>query len=332
MSVGIQLNNISKSFGSIAAVRDVTFSVQAGEVLGFLGPNGAGKSTTMKMMTGFLMPTSGSIEINGCDITRASSADVVRIKSQIGYLPEGAPCYGDMSVLSFLNFIAEIRGYSGAQKKSRVMQAAARINLLDVMNQPIETLSKGFKRRVGLAQAILHDPAVLLLDEPTDGLDPNQKHEVRRLIKEMAQDKVIILSTHILEEVDAVCSRAIIINKGRLIADDRPDQLLRQGKNYNVVHLTLARNDQTQALKQSLENLSVVEHVEQDGDEPVYRIFPYQGAKIIDEVSSYINHKNMNIKEIYSEKGRMDEVFRALTQDAVMPRAEAGEGGINSHG
>src|SRR6185312_14979988 len=211
----IEVRHLTKSFGPVTAVDDVSFDLGRGEVLGFLGPNGAGKSTTMKMITGFLAPTSGTAVICGHDIVAAP----IRAKQHIGYLPEGAPAYPDMTPAGFLDFIAQIRGFSGTEAKKRIDLAVERTQLGSVLDQPIETLSKGFKRRVGLAQALLHDPDVLILDEPTDGLDPNQKHEVRRLIAAMAPEKAIVISTHILEEVDAVCSRAIVIAAGKVLAD-----------------------------------------------------------------------------------------------------------------
>ena len=209
--LSIEARSLSKLYGSLRAVDDLSFSVASGEVLGFLGPNGAGKSTTMKMLTGFLTPTSGTAVINGHDIIDDSLA----ARQDIGYLPEGAPSYGEMTVRAFLEFIARARGFSGRDVSSRARQAMERLNLTGVPEQVIETLSKGFKRRVGLAQAILHDPSVLILDEPTDGLDPNQKHEVRHLIRDMAEDKIIVISTHLLEEVHALCNRAMIIADGR---------------------------------------------------------------------------------------------------------------------
>lgn len=215
----IEVKALDKRFGPIHAVRDVSFSVRRGEVLGFLGPNGAGKSTTMKMITGFLEPTAGTVRVNGRDIV----AEPIAVKKSIGYLPEGAPAYAEMTATRFLEFIAAVRGVDNAQR--RVDEIIQRINLDGVRHQTIDTLSKGFKRRVGLAQALLHDPDVLIMDEPTDGLDPNQKHEVRQLIKEMAEKKAIVISTHILEEVDAVCSRAIIIAAGQLLFDGTPAAL-----------------------------------------------------------------------------------------------------------
>jgi len=220
----IEISHLSKRYGALTAVDDVSFDVKAGEVLGFLGPNGAGKSTTMKMITGFLAPTSGTVRVCGHDVQSAPLA----AKSCMGYLPEGAPSYGEMSVRAFLEFIADVRGLSGDRRRSRLDDVIARLGLASVLEQVIETLSKGYKRRVGLAQALVHDPQVLILDEPTDGLDPNQKHDVRELINAMSKDKIIVISTHILEEVDAVCSRAIIIAAGRILADETPKALARR--------------------------------------------------------------------------------------------------------
>ena len=218
----IEIENLVKNFGPFTAVDGISFSVESGQVLGFLGPNGAGKSTTMKMITGFLAPTAGKVTVCG----HAVSGDACAAKQQMGYLPEGAPSYGEMTPNQFLQFIANVRGLAGKQRKDRLATVIDQLHLDQVINQPIETLSKGFKRRVGLAQAILHDPKVLIMDEPTDGLDPNQKHDVRELIKSMAKDKIIVISTHILGEVDAVCSRAIIIANGKIVADETPQELI----------------------------------------------------------------------------------------------------------
>ncbi|HEY0681752.1 MAG TPA: ABC transporter ATP-binding protein [Steroidobacter sp.] len=217
----IEIRNLSKRYGALTAVNDISFTVRPGEVLGFLGPNGAGKSTTMKMITGFLTPTAGSISVCGHDVEN----DPLAAKAVMGYLPEGAPSYGEMTVRGFLEFIADVRGLTGDRRRARLDDVVSRLQLASVLEQMIETLSKGFKRRVGLAQALLHDPQVLILDEPTDGLDPNQKHHVRTLINDMAKDKIIVISTHILEEVDAVCNRAIIIAGGKLLADATPKEL-----------------------------------------------------------------------------------------------------------
>lgn len=223
----IELTGLTRRFGEKTVVDSLTFTVAEGEVLGFLGPNGAGKSTTMKMLTGFLAPSAGSVKVEGFDIQRQS----LEARRLIGYLPEGAPGYGDMTVEGFLRFIADVRGLDGVQRSRAIERVVAALELQSVLPQTLDTLSKGFRRRVGLAQAILHDPKVLVLDEPTDGLDPNQKHQVRQLIRSLARDKIVIVSTHILEEVDTVCSRAIIINRGRLVADDTPANLLARSKN-----------------------------------------------------------------------------------------------------
>ena len=217
----ISIKGLTKDFGSFRAVDNISFDVKKGEVLGFLGPNGAGKSTTMKMVTGYLPISAGDATVCGFNI----EDHPLEVKTKIGYLPEGAPIYGDMTTISFLNFIAEIRGLTGKLQSKKVAVAIEKLELKSVMNQPIDTLSKGFKRRVGFAQAILHDPDVLILDEPTDGLDPNQKHQVRELIKAMAPKKAIVISTHILEEVEAVCSRAVIIASGKIVFDNTPAKL-----------------------------------------------------------------------------------------------------------
>ncbi|MBS7812817.1 ABC transporter ATP-binding protein [Roseococcus pinisoli] len=235
MTALIEIEGLTRKFGSFTAVDDVTFSVARGEVVGFLGPNGAGKSTTMRMLAGFMLPSAGTARICGQDIVEKPIA----AKRELGFLPEGAPTYPEMSVIDFLSFCARIRGFRGSEMDDRVAIAMSRTQLDGVRLQPIETLSKGFKRRVGLAQALLHSPPVLVLDEPTDGLDPNQKHEVRELIREMAPEKAIIISTHILEEVAAVCTRAIIIARGRVLADATPAELVRDGRSMDDVFRAL---------------------------------------------------------------------------------------------
>lgn len=231
MTATLRVMNLTKNFGKLIAVDNVSFTAAQGEVVGFLGPNGAGKSTTMKMITGFLTPSSGTAYIGGYDIIEQPIA----AKKLFGYLPEGAPSYPDMTVKSFISFIADIRGIDAEQKEFKIAQVINKVNLQSVLHQRIDTLSKGFKRRLGLAQALIHDPSVLILDEPTDGLDPNQKREVRNLITEMAKDKVIILSTHILEEVEAVCDRVIVVAAGKIILDSTPDELVRKSTTQSTV-------------------------------------------------------------------------------------------------
>lgn len=221
----ISVKNLCKNFGGRHAVNDVSFEVKKGDVLGFLGPNGAGKSTTMRMITGYLTPTSGSVTVNGFDVQE----NAIEARKCIGFLPESAPSYGDMTVGAFLEFVAEMRGFTGVERKARVDAVLEKCLLTSVRHQTIETLSKGYRQRTCLAQAILHDPPILILDEPTDGLDPNQKHVVRQMIGNMAKDKVVIFSTHILEEVEAICNRAIIISSGKVVADSTPAELTKQG-------------------------------------------------------------------------------------------------------
>jgi ABC-2 type transport system ATP-binding protein len=238
----IDVNALVKTYGSKRAVDGVSFSVKRGEILGFLGPNGAGKSTTMKMITGFIRPDSGTASVDGVDVLK----DPVAVKRKLGYLPENAPAYPEMTVVEFLGFIAEVRGFrERSARRTCVERAVALTQLGSVRNQTIETLSKGYKQRVGFAQALLHDPPVLILDEPTDGLDPNQKNEVRLLIKNMAVEKAVILSTHILEEVEAICSRVVIISRGKLVADESPAKLLarKPGARMDEIFRSLTHTD-----------------------------------------------------------------------------------------
>ena len=302
----IEIRNLTKRFAQHTAVDDLSFSVQPGEVLGFLGPNGAGKSTTMKMLTGFLAPTSGTASILGCDI----QTQTLEAQRQIGYLPEGAPCYGDMTVRGFLEFIAEVRGFRGAEKTLRVQSAVEQVELETVLEQSIETLSKGFKRRVGLAQAILHDPRVLILDEPTDGLDPNQKHQVRQLIQGLAQDKIVIISTHILEEVTALCTRAVVIAHGRLLADGTPLELESRSRYHQAVTLVA-----DEALDQAaLAALPGVAGVEENAREHSLSVLAQPGAVIFPQVNALIAERGWKVRELNVERGRLDEVFRTLTR------------------
>jgi ABC-2 type transport system ATP-binding protein len=302
----IELKSLTKRFAQHTAVDALSFSVQPGEVLGFLGPNGAGKSTTMKMLTGFLAPTAGTASIFGHDI-RTRTLQAQRLT---GYLPEGAPCYGDMTVRGFLEFIAEVRGFRGAEKRARVERAVAQVELERVLGQDIETLSKGFKRRVGLAQAILHDPRVLILDEPTDGLDPNQKHQVRQLIQGLAQDKIVIISTHILEEVSAVCSRALVIAAGRLVADGTPLELERRSRYHQAV--TLVADGPLD--EQAFAALPGVAGIERNAAEHSLTVLAQPDAVILPQVNALVAARGWTIRELDVERGRLDEVFRTLTR------------------
>ncbi len=312
----IEIRNLVKRFGPFTAVAGVSFKVERGEVLGFLGPNGAGKSTTMKMITGFLTPTEGTAIVCGHDVTQEPLA----VKEKIGYLPEGAPAYPDMTPEGFLNFICQVRGLSGSNRRARIDEVIAKVHLEGVMRQSIETLSKGFKRRVGLAQAILHDPEVLIMDEPTDGLDPNQKHEVRTLIQGMAARKAIVLSTHILEEVDAVCTRAIVINRGSIVADGTPDQLRARSRYYNAVGLKVrVPAGQGAGVKDELGRLAGVDEVEEAGSvdgELSLMVIPKRGRSIVEEVGRHARSKGWTVDELRVDSGRLDEVFRTITAGA----------------
>jgi len=310
--VFVDIAGLTKRFGPFTAVDGVSFQVAKGEVLGFLGPNGAGKSTTMKMITGFLEPSAGRARICGHDITEETLA----AQSLIGYLPEGAPAYGDMTPARFLTFIAEVRGLSRAKADQAISTAVARTQLGNVLEQPIETLSKGFKRRVGLAQAILHDPPVLIMDEPTDGLDPNQKFAVRRLITGMAKDKAIIISTHILEEVEAICSRALIIDRGRVVADGTPADLLARSRYHNAVTLSVgkAEAERVKADLRALEGAGDLVEASDDHGVTRFTLFPARPeTRLIETVSAHAAKKKWDVRALYAEPGRLDEVFRTLT-------------------
>ncbi len=306
----IETRQLTKRYGDFTAVDAITFKVEPGQVLGFLGPNGAGKSTTMKMLAGFLSPTSGSATVAGFDVERQP----LEAKRALGYLPEGAPSYGEMSVREFLEFLADLRGLKGDRRWQRIDDVVDRLSLERVLEQPIDTLSKGFKRRVGLAGAILHDPKVLILDEPTDGLDPNQKQEVRTLINSMARDKTIIISTHILEEVHAVCSRAVIIAGGRVLADATPAELEARSRYHQAVSLTAA--NVTQA-KEALSRVADIAAIELDPQDNRLTAFPKPGRQIFVAVSDALKTAGVDVRELALEPGRLDEVFRSITQKAA---------------
>ena len=304
----IEIKNLHKCFGNRIAVNGVSFVVQKGEILGFLGPNGAGKSTTMRMITGFLLPTSGTVLVGGIDVSRKP----LKVQRMLGYLPENAPVYPDMTVSGFLDFIAEIRGFYGRKKIFMLDKILDRCFLSEVRHQTINTLSKGFKQRVCFAQSIIHDPEYLIMDEPTDGLDPNQKHEVRSMIKEMSSKKAIILSSHNLEEVDAVCTRAIIISEGVIVLDDTPDGIRRRSKVHGAVIASLPVTEKEKFISVMDSFNYSPEILSSDSKELTVRLkvtTEENNALLINRMmSSGINFTGINI-----EKGRLDEVFRSVT-------------------
>lgn len=307
----IEVKQLSKRYGNLTAVDDVSFSVEKGEILGFLGPNGAGKSTTMKMLSCFITPTSGTATIVDQDILDDSLA----VRKKIGYLPESAPSYQNMTVTEFLRFVAAIRGFERDTQIEKVESIIETTSLGSARHQTIDTLSKGYKQRVGFAQALLHDPPVLILDEPTDGLDPNQKQEVRQLIKRMAREKAIILSTHILEEMEAVCTRAIIIDQGKIVANGSPEELLKASSTFNVLTITFGQKPDPQVIE-AIEGLDAVESVRSETSEEkkeLIRVKPKEKRDILADVKSILKEHQTDFEELYREKGFMDEVFRNLT-------------------
>ena len=314
----IQVHDLKKVFGTKVAVDGVTFSVEKGEVLGFLGPNGAGKSTTMRMVTGYFAPTAGRISIGGIDVL----TEPEKARRSLGYLPENAPLYPDMSVVGFLGFCAELRGLYGESRKRAIDRALDMCFLDPVRNQSVDTLSKGYRHRTCFAQSIIHDPEVLILDEPTDGLDPNQKHEVRNLIKRMGQNKAIIFSTHILEEVEAACSRAIIIDHGKVVADGTPDELKLRAPGANAVKLAIRGTPAASVIAELEKLVSVdkVETAEKTDSRFAGRIIPNKKVKVADlarEISDLAAAKSWKIDEFHREEGRLDEVFRGMTRSDV---------------
>ena len=302
MTALVEVNNISKSFESFLAVDDINFSLEKGEVLGFLGPNGAGKTTTMRILTGFLKPSSGSIKINGLDLFK----NLKKAREFIGYVPEGSPLYNEMTTIDFLSFICEIRNIDKGQNLSKIIKL---LDLDEVLLQKIDTLSKGFKRRVGLAQALVHDPKILILDEPTDGLDPNQKHEVRKLIKKLGKEKSIIISTHILEEVKAICNRTMILSNGKLLIDDTPTNVLKKSSSYN--NLLVSVHDKSAIeLKKELQTLNNFKYIDVNSNLCSIKLKSPSDASFL---SNYLLKKKYAIKHYSINKGQLDEVFRQLT-------------------
>jgi ABC-2 type transport system ATP-binding protein len=309
----IEVESLIKEYGRFRAVDDLSFKVAPGEVLGFLGPNGAGKSTTMRIIAGFLPATSGRVRVCGADV----ETEGVKAKRHLGYLPEGAPSYPEMTPRSFLEFIAEARGMREATRRQRLDEVIGLLHLDSVLEQSIDTLSKGYRRRVGLAQAILHDPDVLVLDEPTDGLDPNQKHEVRELIGRMAKNKLIVISTHLLEEVDAVCNRAIIIAHGKILADDTPRGLEARSRFYNAVTIKLTAPDLVPSVRNAIAKLPEVASTELDEKNGRITAFPAAGKLPLAPINALAEDQRWPLAELHLESGRLDEVFRSITGGAA---------------
>jgi len=311
----IVASNLTKTFNGQTAVDQVSLNVARGEVVGFLGPNGAGKSTTMRMITGFLEPDSGTASICGHDVRTAP----IEAKSHLGYLPEGAPAYGDMTVADFLHFVADVRGLAGGQREERLGEMVARIHLDEVWNKPVETLSKGFKRRVGIAQALVHDPDVLVLDEPTDGLDPNQKHEMRSLIRDLAPQKAIVVSTHILEEVEAICSRAIIIASGKVVADATPEALVAGAARDRAIRVTIAS-----AAPDLVEQVTPltgggkVEVIDRFNGSTRLMVEPGSAQTEPDTLARDLRQANFVVDDVGPHHPRLEDVFRQITSSHGM--------------
>jgi len=311
MTAFLEATDLFKKFDQLIAVDGISLSVAQGEVLGFLGPNGAGKSTTMRMLAGYLTPTSGTAQVKGLTVTDGS----VDARRAIGYLPEGAPLYGDMRTEDFLSFIAASHGLTGASAATAIANTVSAVHLDEVLHQRIETLSKGYKRRVGLAAAILHEPDVLILDEPTDGLDPNQKFEVRRLIESMAKDRAIIISTHILEEVEALCTRAVIINQGKIVADGTPSALKAKSKYRNALTMQVDEK-KADAIAADIKGLEKVDGVEiaRHGKEALLTVIAVGQFPIADDVAGLVAEKGWHVSQFSVDGGRLDDVFRAVTK------------------
>jgi ABC-2 type transport system ATP-binding protein len=315
----ISVEHLVRKFGARMAVNDITFNVERGTVLGFLGPNGAGKTTTIRMIAGYLQPTSGRVSVNGIDV----AANPVAAQQYMGYMPENTPLYDDMTVQHFLAFVAEIRGFSGRERNRRVDSVIETCMLQPVRHQSIDTLSKGYRQRTGLAQALIHDPEILLLDEPTEGLDPNQKQVVREMINNMARDKIIMLSTHVLEEVEAVCSRVMIISEGVIKADSTPEDLRRRSALYNTLTIeVLAPAEKAIKAFGRIGDVERVEEVTRGEKKQVLRLYPKNNQPLtVSATETAAQHKWL-ITDIHVHPGRLDEVFRQITTtDDVMRKS-----------
>ena len=307
----IILENVTRKFGSFTAVDNLSMTVSKGEVLGFLGPNGAGKTTTMRMISGFLMPSSGKITVCGYNVVD----NPVEVKRHIGYMPEVASSYNDMTVLSFLNFIAQARGLFGSAKEKAVERVISNISLNNVLYQPIETLSKGYKRRVGLAQALVHNPDILILDEPTEGLDPNQKRDIRSLIRRLQQDKAIIISTHVLEEVEAMCSRAVIIDNGKIVRDDTPRALLSLSETHQTLFVLIPdyQKERAETIFNEMRQIVLTDIKQETKDAFLFTIHPKEKTSVTADIVEALRRQDVKILDMFVEKGKLEEVFYAFT-------------------
>ena len=306
----IEALHLRKHYGPLLAVDNISFKAKPGEVLGFLGPNGAGKTSTMRMLSGFLMPSAGTASVYGHDVVQ----DPIAAKKCLGYLPEGAPLYGELSTEEFLRFIARARGMDKTTQATRINITLERLGLKNIAHQTIETLSKGFKRRVGLAAAILHEPSALILDEPTDGLDPNQKHDVRALIRELAKERTVLLSTHILEEVEALCTRVIIIARGKILADATPAELLAKSRYDRAVSIQVTDSISARA---ALDGMSGVTGFEQNTVDGRLYIFNKTKARTDEAIAERLRQRQVSFTDMRIERGRLDEVFRSITLPEV---------------
>ena len=302
----IVATNLSKRYGPLLAVDNISFKAEPGEVLGFLGPNGAGKSSAMRMISGFLLPSSGSASIYGHNVVK----EPIAAKKCLGYLPEGAPLYGELNTEQFLRFIARARGMDKTTQRARINLTLERLSLKTIAHQTIETLSKGFKRRVGLAAAILHEPSALVLDEPTDGLDPNQKHEVRALIRELAKERTVLLSTHILEEVEALCTRVIIIAHGKILVDATPAELLAKSRYDRAVSIHVTDSISARA---ALDGMQGVTGFEQNAVDGRLYVFTKTKARTDEAIAERLRQRQVAFTDLRIERGRLDEVFRSIT-------------------
>lgn len=311
--MSIKVTNLTKYYGNYLAVDDISFEAKKGEILGFLGPNGAGKSTTMKIITTYLPPTTGTVEVDGLDVEEKS----LEVRKKLGYLPELNPLYFDMNVIDYIDYVAALDGVPKSDIKKRREEMVRVCGLDSVRNKDIGTLSKGFKQRVGLAQAMINNPDVLILDEPTSGLDPNQIIEIRNLIKKLGREKTVVLSTHILSEVQATCNRVIIINKGKIVADGTPEELQAKSKGESIVTLEVKNTCDKNALSNSLKeirNVNKVEFVKDTGDSYVFNIFGQRGADLREVISGKVMQQNAVLLSMQSKQSSLEDIFRELTR------------------